>query len=303
MHDITKEAVEELFLLSSILENSLQQERANLLKGKIVAVLFYQPSTRTRMNFHTSILSLGGNVIGFSDASTTRAGDFYEETLEDVIAFTAPLCDLIVLRHFENFAAKRAESVTNIPIINAGDGYNEHPTQALGDIWTMQKELGTLKGKRIGLLGDLSVRSLKAITICLSKFPIKSFNFLLPPGKVIPDMLLKIITEQGITWKLVEDVKELARESDIIETIGVNHPNHNLGKDTENKILLTPKSYFIDKELIIHNNPSIPILHPGPRTNELATDVDSMSNAAYFRQVKNGFFIRMSLLASLLFNE
>ncbi|MBS0186132.1 MAG: aspartate carbamoyltransferase [Proteobacteria bacterium] len=303
MYDLSKEAIEGLFSLASMLEKSSQEERKKILKDKIVAVLFYQPSTRTRLNFHSAVLNLGGDVIGFSDPSTTRAGDFYKETLEDVISFTAPLCDLIVLRHFENFAAKRATSVVDIPIVNAGDGYNEHPTQALGDIWTMYKELGTLNKKTIGLLGDLSIRSLKAIIISLSKFPIEGFNFLLPPEKKIPDVLLNVMKENKIKWNIVKNVDSLFEKSDIVETIGINHPNHNLSKDIENKLLEIPKEFLINKELIKRINSSIPILHPGPRTNELTNDVDQMPNAAYFRQVRNGLFMRMAILGSLLVDE
>ena len=303
MHDVTKDAIEALFFLASTLEESSKKEREKILNGKTVAVLFYQPSTRTRLNFHAAILNLGGRVIGFSDPATTRAGDFYKETLEDVIAFTAPLCDLIVLRHFENFAAKKASSVTDIPIINAGDGYNEHPTQALGDIWTMYKEMGGLENKTIGLLGDLSVRSLKAIVLSLTKFPIKGFNFLLPPKKQIPEVLIKEMQNSGVQWNVVENVEILAKTSDIIETIGINHPNHNLSKDTENKIRDIPEDFLINKQLIHKTNPSIPILHPGPRTNEVTTEVDKMPNAAYFRQIKNGLFMRMAILASLLTDE
>ena len=299
MKDFSFVSISQLFSFASQLEKSNPSEYSDLLSKKIVALLFYQPSTRTYMNFHTAALKLGAHVIGFSDPKTTRAGDFYKESLEDVVRFTEPLCNLLVLRHFENFAAQRAASNIRLPLINAGDGYNEHPTQALGDVWTMNLELGGLEGKTIGLLGDLSVRSLKAIVMTLSKFPIKELLFLLPEDKEIPEVLLNIMKESNTNWRVVSDVETLMIYSDLIETIGINHPNHNLSIDSVNEISPISEKYLINAQLIKKTKPSIPILHPGPRTNEISGDVDSLPNAAYFRQIRNGLFIRMALLACL----
>lgn len=274
-----------------------------LLKGKVVGTLFYQPSTRTRLNFHSALQRLGASVIGFSDPATTRAGDYYQESLEDVVAFTGQLCDMLVLRHHETGSAQRAVHVSPVPLINAGDGYNEHPTQALGDIWTMHKELNGLDEKVIGMIGDLAIRSLRSITIGLSEFNIKKLLFLLPPSLQIPSEIVDRLKNKNIAWELVEHAEELLNKADLIETIGVRHPNHNLKFDKALVGEITAEKYLLTSELIRKNKRYIPILHPGPRTDEISCDVDKLDNAAYFRQANNGMWMRMAIMSGLLFKE
>lgn len=274
-----------------------------LLKGKVAGTMFYQPSTRTRLNFHSALQRLGVSVIGFSDPATTRAGDYYQESLEDVVAFTGQLCDILVLRHNETGAAQRAISISPVPLISAGDGYNEHPTQALGDIWTMHKELKGLDRKVIGMIGDLAIRSLRSIIIGLSEFNIKKLLFLLPIGMQIPPETVDLLKNKNIAWELVEHVDELLNKADIIETIGVRHPNHNLKFHTALVGETTPEKYLITSEIIRKNKRYIPILHPGPRTDEISCDVDQLDNAAYFRQANNGMWMRMAIISGLLFKD
>jgi len=167
MYELSDRAIRTVFALAERLSATPPRVALNTCRGRIVATLFYQPSTRTRLNFESAAQRLGASVVGFSDPATTRAGDYYRETLEDVIRFTSELVDLIVVRHHETGAAARAGRVSSVPVISAGDGYGQHPTQALGDIWTMTRCLGDLRQARIGMLGDVHIRSLKAISIGL----------------------------------------------------------------------------------------------------------------------------------------
>lgn len=274
-----------------------------LLTGKVAGTMFYQPSTRTRLNFHSALQRLGISVIGFSDPATTRAGDYYQESLEDVVAFTAQLCNILVLRHNETGAAQRAVNVSPIPLISAGDGYNEHPTQALGDIWTMHKELKGLDGKVIGMIGDLAIRSLRSITIGLSELNIQKLLFLLPPGVQVPSEIADLLKKKNIAWDLVDKVDELLNKADLIETIGVRHPSHNLKFHASSESETTPEKYLLTAEVFRKNKRYIPILHPGPRTDEISCDVDKLDNAAYFRQANNGMWMRMAIISGLLFKD
>jgi aspartate carbamoyltransferase catalytic subunit len=275
-------------------------EAMSLLRGKVVGTMFYQPSTRTRLNFHAAAQRLGAGIIGFSDPMTTRAGDYYQESVEDVIAFTSVLCDLLVLRHNETGISKRAVEFASVPLISAGDGYNEHPTQALGDIFTMHRLLGGLEGKYIGFVGDLSIRSLRAILIGMRHFAIRKYLFLLPPDKEVPQDAVDLLRTHRQLWELVPDVDCMLEHADIIETIGVNHPNHNLSKDTIGVKVETPDRYRLSRAKVERHQRFVPILHPGPRTDEIDPDTDSLPHAQYFEQARNGMWMRMALISTLL---
>jgi aspartate carbamoyltransferase catalytic subunit len=301
MKDLNRSALEYFFDVAHQFSKLEPHLVCDLLTGKVAGTMFYQPSTRTRLNFHSALQRLGVSVIGFSDPATTRAGDYYRESLEDVVAFTGQLCDILVLRHNETGAAQRAVNVSPVPLISAGDGYNEHPTQALGDIWTMHKELNGLDRKVIGMIGDLAIRSLRSITIGLSEFNIKKLLFLLPPGMQVPSEIEDLLKNKNITWELVDQVDELLNKADLIESIGVRHPNHNLKFHASLEGATTPKKYLLTSEVIRKNKRYIPILHPGPRTDEISCDVDKLDNAAYFRQANNGMWMRMAIISGLLF--
>jgi aspartate carbamoyltransferase catalytic subunit len=187
-----------------------------------------------------------------------------------------------------------------VPVVNAGDGYNEHPTQALGDVWTMHRALGGLDGATIGLVGDVSIRSLRAISLALSRFRLERLLLLPAPGTVCPPEVAAVLDERGIAWQYVDDVADLLRDADAVETIGVRHPDHHLPRQEEvdwNRE--TPRRFRIDRALIEALGTDVPILHPGARKDELATDVDDLPNALYAEQVRNGLWQRMAVLARL----
>ncbi len=300
MWDFSREALDSLFGLARHFRVLPSAALKDISTGQVVAILFFQPSTRTRLNFQAAVQRLGASVIGFSDPKTTRAGDFYKETTEDVVAFTSALCDLIVVRHHVTGMSQRLCDYSTVPIINAGDGYNEHPTQALGDIFTMHELLGSLEGKTIGMIGDLRIRSLRTILFGLRHYDVGKYLFLLPPGTAIPKEISELLSKTGAHWEEVEVVDDLIKGADLIETIGVNHPDHSQPKDTEHVQVETPQRFRITRAKLSEVGRSPFILHPGPRTDELNEDVDALPNAKYFFQAQLGMYARMALLATLL---
>lgn len=302
MRQLTRAGLTAVFQLAERLSLTSSSSTRTLCFGKVVATLFYQPSTRTRLNFEAAAQRLGASVIGFADPSTTRAGDFYQESLEDVVRFTAELVELIVLRHFETGAAIRAAQVSPVPIISAGDGYGQHPTQALGDIWTMSRCLGDLSQARIGLLGDVNIRSLKAISLGLATLGVGELVYLLPRGKELPGEVCTYLDERGVAHRCVGHVEELLAATDLVETIGVNHPDHGSPRQATATRAAGDDYYRITRarlERVAHAGRPL-VLHPGPRTDELATDVDGHECAKYFEQARNGMWVRMALIATRL---
>lgn len=301
MQEMTEEAILSLYDIAEIFDNTSPKNLRQLCDGYVLATLFYQPSTRTRLNFESAGQRLGMSIIGFSDPRSTRAGDYYQESLEDVVRFTSYICDIVALRHFETGAAERAASTSVVPLINAGDGYNQHPTQALGDIWTMTRCLGSVKGRTIGLLGDASIRSLKAITYGLCTLKVGCIAYLLPPEKLFPEELAACCSANNIQTIFVSNVRDLLEMSDLVETIGVNHPDHSSSYDPSSTRHPTPECFRVTRETLesLHRSPPF-ILHPGPRTDEVSPDCDDMPQAMYFAQARNGMLTRMALLAALL---
>lgn len=303
LKDFSYHSMNNLFELANRLRHLNPKITKDLLAGKVIGTLFYQPSTRTYSSFHAALLKLGASVIGFADPDSTRANDYYQETLEDVVQSIGQLSDLLVLRHNETGIAMRIAKISPVSLISAGDGYNEHPTQALGDIWTMILELGELKGRRIGFVGNLELRSFRSILIGLSNFKIEKLVFLPSDGGSVPLDIQKVFAEKNIKWELVENIEDMLPKVDLIETIGVRHPNYSMQCEKPNIKSLnghTPNKFIINFNKL-KNYPNVPILHPGPRMDEISSDVDGLPQIAYFRQVKNGMWLRMALLLGLLF--
>lgn len=290
-----------MFELAASLRAMSAAERLLLLADRVIASAFYQPSTRTRLAFEAAALRMGASCTGFADAKTTRAGDFYQESLEDVVCNLACLTDAIVLRHFESGAAQRAAKISPVPVINAGDGYNEHPSQALGDVWTMHQLLGGIAGKRIGLLGNPHIRSLHSITFVLAKLAPAEVVFLPAPGTLVPQDTREAFERNGVAWSETDDVEDLLARCDVVETIGVRHPDHQLSRqDASPESDKTPDRFRIDAAKVERAPRAIPILHPGPRTDEIALDVDCLPVAQYLPQVQHGMWMKAAMIASCL---
>jgi aspartate carbamoyltransferase catalytic subunit len=303
MFDLDAVCLSAVFEIAAQFECSDPALVSQFMPGRVAALLFYQPSTRTRLNFDSAAQRLGMRTIGFSDPATTRAGDSYRETLDDVVRFTAEIADVLVLRHPETGAASRAQALSRAPLISAGDGYGQHPTQALGDIWTMIRCLGDLSTRSIGMLGNANIRSLKAITIGLSTLGVGELVYLQPPGLPFPQLLSDTLDARGVRYRFVDHVGALLRDCDLVETIGVNHPNHESGFDAASaRHTGDPSWYRIDRAAL--ERAGAPwILHPGPRTDDVDTEIDGMPAATYFTQARNGMWVRMALLSALVTRE
>lgn len=268
---------------------------SDLLKGRIVACLFYEPSTRTSSSFIAAMQRLGGQVIpitqGVQFSSVTKG-----ESLEDTIRTLEQYADVIVLRHPDIGSANRAAEAASVPIINAGDGAGEHPTQALLDLFTIQDELGTVDNLKIAMVGDLRFgRTVHSLTKLLALFKV-SLRYVSPDILRIPMNILNPVIDAGIDARETNDVSEVIEQCDVLYVTRVQKERF-----TDMSEYDSVKSYYeITPELMQRAKHKMIVMHPLPRVGEISSAVDSDPRAAYFRQVKNGMFIRMALLAEVL---
>jgi aspartate carbamoyltransferase catalytic subunit len=266
------------------------------LNGRVMAALFYEPSTRTRLSFEAAMLRLGGQTMGTDNArefSSAAKG----ETLEDTIQIVGGYADVIVLRHYEEGAAKRAAAISAVPVINAGDGPGQHPTQALLDLYTIRDELGKVDGIRVAMVGDLANgRTVRSLTYLLSKFRDIKVWFVAPPQVAMRPDLKAHLDEHHIPWVETEDLESVLPEVDVVYQTRIQKERFT-DLDAYNAI---KGIYRIDNSSLALMRKYAIVMHPLPRVDEIAPEVDADPRAAYFRQARNGMHIRMALLDRLL---
>ncbi|NPV38053.1 Aspartate carbamoyltransferase [Brevinematales bacterium NS] len=289
----TREILEDLFVRASKLEKA---PKPTLLQNKIMITLFYEPSTRTRLSFETAMIRLGGNVV-----STENAAQFSSaakgETLEDTIRVVSGYGDVIVIRHFEEGAAFRASQVSPIPVINAGDGTGQHPTQALLDLYTIQKELGHIDGVSVAMVGDLANgRTVRSLSYLLSFYKNIRLFFVSPPNVRMRDDIKAYLTSQNIPFTESESLEEVAPQVDVIYQTRIQRERFANIVEYEK----TRGIYIITEEILSRMKSHAIIMHPLPRVDEISYEVDNDHRAAYFRQAHNGLYIRMALLEKIL---
>ena len=266
-------------------------------QNRIMGTLFYEPSTRTRFSFETAMHRLGGHVI-----STENAGEFSSaakgETLEDTIRMLNGYADVIVIRHKEVGSAKRAAAASRVPVINAGDGAGQHPTQALLDLYTIRKEIGAIDGLRIAMVGDLAQgRTVRSLTYLLSKFKNVTIYFVAPPLLKMKEDILEHLREHSVPYIEGTDLDKVLPEVDVVYQTRIQKERFG------DRIADYEKCrgiYIIDQESLRLMKPKSIIMHPLPRLEEIAMEVDQDSRAAYFRQAQNGLYVRMALLTMVL---
>lgn len=266
----------------------------DFLKEKLLAALFYEPSTRTRLSFETAMQRIGGrviSVIGIRSSSLSKG-----ETLHDTGKIIENYADIIVMRHSkEGSVAELAESAS-IPVINAGDGSGEHPTQALLDLYTIQKERGRIDGLTIAMAGDLKYgRTVHSLSIMLSHFDVELI-FVSPAELKMPESICRLLKEKNVSYKETLDLGEAMKWSDILYMTRVQQERFSDPKEYEKHRNL----YVVSHDLVEEKNPKILIMHPLPRIWEIKPEVDEMPGAAYFRQVANGVAVRMAILSLVL---
>jgi aspartate carbamoyltransferase catalytic subunit len=276
------------------------RKNTDLLKDKTLVSAFYQPSTRTRLAHEAAMHRLGGHVVGFSDAKMTRAGDFYQESIKDTVRMLEFYGDTIVMRHFQQGAPHEAAKWASIPVINAGDGWGEHPTQVLTDLYTIQTEKGTLDGLNFLLIGDMRMRTMHSVSYAMSQFDINAF-YVSPPEMSLTEDFKKELVDLNLNFKEIEHVEEAVSEADVFYMEPVVQPDYTKSRDERSGELgLTPENYKVTKELLKKAKQDAIILHSLPRMDELPTDVDDTRHQRYWVEAFNGVVVRMSLLALVM---
>ena len=266
-----------------------------LLKGKVAATLFFEPSTRTRLSFETAVVRLGGRIIGFSDSSTSSS--VKGETLNDTIRIVSNYADIIIMRHFLEGAARYATEVTPVPIINAGDGTNQHPTQTMLDLYSIQKTQGQLDGLTITLVGDLKYgRTVHSLLMAMAHFA-PTFNFVAPEELKMPEEYKIFCKKNNIQFKEYTEFNiEVINQSDILYMTRVQKERFTDAMEYEK----VKNIYTLHDSMLHASKSNLRILHPLPRVNEIAMDVDKNPKAYYFEQAKNGLFVRQAIICDAL---
>ncbi len=277
------------------------RRNTDLLKEKILVTAFYQPSTRTRLAHEAAMMRLGGQVTGFSDAKMTRAGDFYQESIKDTVHMLEYYGDVIVMRHFQQGAPAEAARWASIPVINAGDGWGEHPTQVLTDLYTINGEKGHLDGLTFLLVGDMRMRTMHSMLYALSQFDITAY-VVSPPEMSLTAEFKQEITDLGTRFEEAESVHDVIDRVDVIYMEPVVQPDYTVSRqEAAGDKGLTPKEYQVTKELLLARaKPDAIVLHSLPRQDELTLDVDATRYARYWVEAFNGVVMRMGLLALVL---
>jgi len=277
------------------------RHNADLLTGKTLLTAFYQPSTRTRLATEAAMHRLGGHVLGFSDAKMTRAGDFYQESIKDTVHMLEYYGDVIAMRHFQQGAPQEAAHWATVPVINCGDGWGEHPTQVLTDLYTTYKELGTLDGLKFLLVGDMRMRTMHSILYALSQFDAKAYVVGPPDMSLLPEFKAEIDL-LNVDYEEAGDVRDVIGEADIIYMEPVVQADYTASRvERGDQVGLTPPEYCITRELLRDKaKRSSIILHSLPRMDELLADVDETRHQRYWAEAFNGVALKMGLLALIL---
>jgi len=266
------------------------------LAGRVLATLFYEPSTRTRLSFESAMLRLGGQVIATENAREFSSA-IKGETVEDTIRIVAGYADAIVIRHHEQGAAHRAAMVSAVPILNAGDGPGEHPTQALLDLYTIKHELGRIDGLRVALVGDLRFgRTARSLARLFRLTEGTELIFVSPPAVPMGDDVRATLDAHGVRYRDEVDLAAVLPDVDVVYQTRIQRERFATSEEYED----SRGVYVLDQAAMARLNPAGVVLHPLPRVDEIAPEVDADPRAAYFRQAHNGVFVRMALLAWVL---
>lgn len=290
--DLTKEQILELLDKARYFE---EHPNHKILDGKVVATLFFEPSTRTRLSFETAVNRLGGRVIGFSDAATSSSSK--GETLKDTIKMVSNYVDLIIMRHYLEGAARYATEVTETPVINAGDGANQHPSQTMLDLYSIRKTQGTLENLTITMVGDLKYgRTVHSLLMAMKYFKPK-FRFVACDELRMPREYIDFCRKQGIEFEEHTDFsKEVINSTDILYMTRVQRERFSDIMEYEK----VKDLYTLHNSMLETSKPNLRVLHPLPRVNEISTDVDDNPKAYYYEQARNGLFARQAIICRAL---
>jgi len=277
------------------------RKNADLLSGKTLLTAFYQPSTRTRLATEAAMHRLGGHVLGFSDAKNTRAGDFYQESIKDTVHMLEYYGDVIAMRHFQQGAPAEAARWSSVPVINCGDGWGEHPTQVLTDLYTTQCEMGSIDGLTFLLVGDMRMRTMHSILYAMSQFDAKAYVVGPPDMSLLPEFKAEL-DELSVRYEEAPSVADVIADADVIYMEPVVQPDYTKSRDERGEsVALTPDAYRVTRELLRDRaKPESIVLHSLPRMDELPEDVDGTRHARYWSEAFNGVVMRMALISLVL---
>jgi aspartate carbamoyltransferase catalytic subunit len=302
LKDFSREDYLRVFEVANQLRpHAVNRRNTDLLKEKTLLTAFYQPSTRTRLSTEAAMHRLGGHVLGFSDAKMTRAGDFYQESLKDTFRMLESYADVIAIRHFTEGAPAEAAKWSSVPIINCGDGWGQHPTQVLTDLYTILLERGTLDGLTYLLVGDMRMRTMHSILHALSQFDAEAI-VVSPPEMALKPEFMAELDEMSVAYRVADAVPDVIGEADVIYMEPVVQADYTQSRvERGENVGLTPKEYQVTAKLMRERaKRSSIILHSLPRMDELTADVDETRHQRYWVEAANGVVLRMALLALVL---
>lgn len=293
--DFTVEELDELFSLANKIMKS-PEDFAHICDGKILGTLFYEPSTRTRLSFEAAMMRLGGKILGFSEPSSTSISK--GETLADTIKMVSIYSDIIAMRHPKEGAAKVASLYSSVPIINAGDGGHQHPTQTLTDLLTIKSLKEGLENHTIGICGDLKFgRTVHSLIKAMGRYKGNKFILISPKELQIPDYIRdEVLRKNNIEFREVEKLEDVIEELDILYMTRIQKERF----FNEEEYLRLKDSYILDKEKMNFAKKDMIVMHPLPRVNEISIEIDNDDRAAYFKQAEYGMYVRMALICKLL---
>jgi aspartate carbamoyltransferase catalytic subunit len=291
-----RQSLEELFVSAAEMEQVVKQGGSKRYANKIMTTLFFEASTRTRLSFESAIHRLGGDAIGTENA-TQFSSTIKGETLEDTIRIISGYSDLIVMRHTEIGAAQRAAAVATVPVINAGDGAGEHPTQALLDLYSIKKELGQIDGLHIAMIGDLAYgRTVHSLCYMLANYKDVHIHFISPENTMIPPSVKHYLDDKGVSYEESRDLLQVAEVANVLYQTRIQKERFPSREEYDK----ASGHYIINQQVVDHMRKDAVILHPLPRLDEIDVEVDADPRAAYFRQAQNGLYIRMALIEKCL---
>lgn len=293
IHDYSKENYLKILDLAEIYQKN-PKEYENLLNGKIIATLFFEPSTRTRLSFESAVQRMGGRIIGFSDpgSSSVQKG----ESLKDTILTVAQYSDLIVMRHPIEGSARWASEVSPVPIINAGDGANQHPTQCLLDLFTIKETQHRLDNLTLTFVGDLKYgRTVHSLIQAMSNFN-PTFHLVSPDTLKLPNEYKIMLKEKNVSYYEHADITEVLKDTDIVYVTRVQRERFSDPIEYEK----VKNAFVLDASMLTGTKPNLKVLHPLPRVNEISIDVDDTNKAYYFQQALNGVYTRMAIISLIL---
>ncbi|WP_461866326.1 aspartate carbamoyltransferase [Thermococcus sp.] len=295
IRDFSREDIEFVLKTAKRLENELNEKgHLEYAKGRILATLFFEPSTRTRLSFESAMHRLGGSVIGFSSAASTSVKK--GESLRDTIKTVEQYSDVIVIRHSKEGAARLAAEVADIPVINAGDGSNQHPTQTLLDLYTIKSAFGKIDGLKIGLLGDLKYgRTVHSLSEALTHYDVELY-LISPELLRMPKHIIEELREKGVKVHETSDLESVIPELDVLYATRIQKERF----PDEQEYLKVKGSYVVDCKVLEKAKETLKVMHPLPRVDEIHPEVDKTKHAIYFKQVFSGIPVRMALLGLTL---